>query len=275
MSLPLLAVAVMTLQMSAAPVARSVASHDPSYRTAQGKTAAQDTPHPASTSMSPREVAEMRADILMARKEFEDAVRAYEALLATYPKDSELLNKTGIAFQQQGFSTSAEHYYKLAVKYDKDYVSAINNVGTVEYERKKYARAVKWYERAINVHPDMATLYSNLGYAYFADKKYPEAMGAFVKAIQLDPEIFQRRGGSGALVQQRSVPDPGMFYFYMARSYGQMGNAERCAHYLKMSRDDGYQQYTAATSDPAFSKVIQDPQVKEILNPVSDTTAAQ
>jgi tetratricopeptide (TPR) repeat protein len=267
MNLPILAVAVMALQMSAAPGVRSEAAHDTA--------GAQDAPHAVNTSMSPREVAEMHADILMARKEFENAVRAYKALLATYPKDSELLNKEGIAFQQQGYSTNAEHYYKLAVKYDKDYVSAINNVGTVEYERKKYGRAVKWYERAITVRPDMATLYSNLGYAYFSDKKYPEAMGAFVKAIQLDPEIFQRRSENGVTVQQRTVPDPGMFYFYMARSYGQMGNAERCAHYLKMSRDDGYQKYTAATSDPVFSKVIQDPQVKEILHPASDTTAAQ
>ncbi len=263
MNLPLLACAVMALQVSAATA------------TPQSKPGMQSAPPVANASMSPREVAEMHADLLMARKEFEEAVRAYGVLLEKYPKDSELLNKRGIAFQQEGYAGAAEHNYKRAVKYDKEFVSAINNVGTVEYEKKKYGNAAKWYLRAIRVRPDMATLYSNLGYAYFAEKRYPEAMGAFVKAIGLDPEIFQHHEGNGVTVQQRSVPDPGMFYYYMARSYAQMGNAERCAHYLKMSRDEGYKQYMAAGTDPGFAKVAEDERVKEILHPASDTTAVQ
>ena len=59
-------------------------------------------PMPADTeTLTPRQAAEMRADILMARKEFLDAVRAYdddsEESSRTTP---ELLNKMGVAYQQ-------------------------------------------------------------------------------------------------------------------------------------------------------------------------------
>ena len=47
------------------------------------------TPKPFS-SLSPREAAEMRADILMARKEYSDAVGAYMQILANDPKTPRL-----------------------------------------------------------------------------------------------------------------------------------------------------------------------------------------
>src|SRR6202453_5448956 len=52
------------------------------------------------SSMSPREAAEMRADILMARKEYFQAAGVYLQILLNEPKNAELLNKVGVAFQQ-------------------------------------------------------------------------------------------------------------------------------------------------------------------------------
>ena len=58
-----------------------------------------------------------------------------------------------------------------------------------------------------------ATVYSNLGYAYYGNKQYPEAMDAFGKALALDPEVFTQKGGVGAILQQRTAPDPGDVQF--------------------------------------------------------------
>jgi tetratricopeptide (TPR) repeat protein len=109
-------------------------------------------------------------------------------------------------------------------------------------------------------------VYSNLGYAYFANKQYPEAMNSFQKALALDPTVFDRRGQGGTVVQQRSTPDPGLFYFFVAKTYAQAGDAERAAHYLKLARDDGYAEFLSAQSDPAFARVIKDPGVQEVLH---------
>jgi tetratricopeptide (TPR) repeat protein len=218
------------------------------------------------SSMSPREAAEMRGDIFMARKEFSAAVAEYERILVNEPKNAALFNKVGVAYQQLGDLQRAERAYKRSMHADKNFASAVNNCGTVEYEKKHFGKAIGLYKKGIELRGDMPTMYSNLGYAYFANKEYPEAMNSFQKALALDPTIFDRRGQGGTVVQQRSTPDPGLFYFFVAKTYAQAGDAERAAHYLKLARDDGYAEFLSAQTDPAFAKVIKDPGVQEVLH---------
>jgi tetratricopeptide (TPR) repeat protein len=224
------------------------------------------TTAPPLATMTPREALEMRGDIFMARKEYSSAVGEYEHILITEPKNAEVLNKIGVAYQQLGDLLRAERAYRRSMHADKKFASAANNCGTVEYERKHYGKAIGLYVKALELRGDMPTMYSNLGYAYFANKEYPEAMTAFERALSLDPTIFDRRGQGGTVVQQRSTPDPGLFYFFVAKTYAQTGDAERAAHYLKLARDDGYADFLAAQTDPAFAKVIKDPAVQEVLH---------
>ncbi len=218
-----------------------------------------------SPPMSPRQVAEMRAAILMARKEYSDAAIAYQHLLETDPRNADFLNRTGMAYQELGQDDLAEHFYKKAMRADKQFSEAINNLGTVEYSRKRYGKAIKYYKKAIDVAPQMAAVYSNLGYAYCAIKKYPAAMEVFGKAVALDPMIFEHRGSSGSLLQQRTAADSGELYFTIAKSYAKLGDAERVARYLKLARDGGYKNFIGVEKDPAFEKVIKDPRVREAL----------
>lgn len=221
----------------------------------------------ANAAMSPRQTEEMRADFLVAKKEYGDAIAIYQKLLKAQPKDAGLLNKVGLAYQQQGMYTHAAQFYKRATKADSSFASAWNNLGTVEYERKHFRKAIRLYDKALALRNDMASIYSNLGYACLADNQYPAAMNAFEKALALDPTVFERRGGAGITVQQRSMTDPGMFYFYVAKSYALAGNAERCAHYLTMARDEGYKDFASAQTDPAFSRVMKDPRVQQVFEP--------
>ena len=220
------------------------------------------------SDLSPRQMLEMRADILMARKLFPDAIALYQKVSASEPRNAVLLNKIGIAYQQEGRSDRAEHYYKLAIKADKKYASALNNLGTVEYEKQKYRKAIRYYKQAIAQGSDLGTVYSNLGYAYFGDKKYADAMDSCLKALAADPAVFSHRSGFGTVIQQRSVADKGLFYFVVAKTYAAAGDAEHCARFLKMARDEGYKEMDAVKTDPAFKKVIDDPRVQEALVPV-------
>jgi len=218
------------------------------------------------SSMSPREAAEMRADILMARKEYFRAAGAYLQILLNESKNAELMNKVGVAYQQLGDLDRSEKFYKRAMHADKKFASAANNCGTVEYEKKHYSKAISLYNKALDLRTDLPTVYSNLGYAYFEDKQYPQAMGSFQKALALDPTIFDRRGLGGTVVLQRTATDPGLFYFFVAKTYAQAGDAERAAHYLKLARDDGYSGFLSAQTDPGFAKVIKDPALQEVLH---------
>jgi tetratricopeptide (TPR) repeat protein len=215
--------------------------------------------------LSPRASAELRADVLMARKEYADAVNAYVQILNSEPKNAEIANKIGIAYQQLGELNKSERYYKKSIKADKYFASPLNNLGTVEYEKKHFGKSITLYQKALVLRTDLATVYSNLGYAYFGNKEYPQAMDAFGKALALDPAIFDRKGSGGTIVQQRTTTDPGLFYFFVAKSFALAGDVEHAAHYLKLARDDGYKDFLNAETDPAFAKVIKDPRVREVL----------
>ncbi len=226
-----------------------------------------DTPteSPAYRAMTPQEKVEMRADLFMARKEYEEAVKAYKTVLIDDPHNAKVLNFVGMAYQQIGDGEQAEHYYKLAVRADKKDTNALNNLGTVEYSEQRYGQAIKYYRKSIARGNAAATVYTNLGYAYCGVREYPKAMVVFAQALALDPEVFDHKGTAGSVLQQRSSPDPGALHFMLAKSYGRIGDAERAARYLKMSRDEGYKQYRTAESDPDFARVIKDPRVQEAL----------
>jgi tetratricopeptide (TPR) repeat protein len=239
----------------------SVARQDPpASNDASASRAGQTTP-----PLTARDAALIRGDIQMARKDYEQAIAEYRLALDADPKGAVLLNKMGIAYQQLGQLDQAERSYKKAMKADKKFSSAVNNLGTLEYQRKRYGRSIKYYNEALKRDMQTATIYSNLGYSYYGNKQYPEAMDAFGKALALDPDVFTKKGGVGAVLQQRTVPDPGMFNFLLAKFYAKNGDAERAAHYLKLSRDFGYKDYRSVEKDPVFASVINDPRVQEVL----------
>jgi tetratricopeptide (TPR) repeat protein len=210
---------------------------------------------------------EKQADLMMARKEYAEAVESYQKLVEQAPRNAVYVNKLGIAYHQQAMLKTAQQLYEKSAKIDPHYADALNNIGTVFYQRKKYRKAVQYYKKALKVRDDLPSVYSNLGYAYFSEKHYPEAMEAFQRALQLDPTVFEHFSRSGSILQDRSVSDHGTFYFLLAKSYAQMGNVERCAHYLRKARDEGYTSMNKVKSDPAFAAMLQEPSVKEILQP--------
>lgn len=220
-----------------------------------------------SSPVTDREKDEMRAQILMARKDYAEAIKAYDQLLKKDPKNAGMLNQLGIAYQELGDLEEAEHSYKKAIHADKTYVSAINNLGALEYSKANYRKAIKYYRKAV-VMPDgdRAVIYSNLGFAYFGNHEYSPALTAFGHALALDPDIFSRKSGAGAIIQQRSATDPGMLYFLVAKSYAKAGDAEQTAHYLKVARDDGYKNFVSAKTDPDFARVIKDRRVQEVFD---------
>src|SRR5580704_3830355 len=91
---------------------------------------------------------EMRGDIFMAEKKYEQAAEAYKE----GSKDSAvLLNKTGIAYHQMLRLDVAEKYYRFSVKANPHYAEAINNLGTIYFSRKSYRPAVSEYRKALRI----------------------------------------------------------------------------------------------------------------------------
>ena len=211
---------------------------------------------------------EQMGDLYMVRKEYREAAELYKRLSDENPKNPVYLNKLGIAMHQLTALTSALKYYQQAVKVDPLYADAHNNIGTIWYQRKRYGKAIREYQRAIKLRQDMAVLYSNLGYAYFGDKKYEESIASFRQALSIDPQFFDHGNSrSGSVLQDRSVDDRGRFYYMLAKSFAESGNIERCLVYLRKAKDEGYKELMAAKTDPAFSAVLKDPAIQDVLTP--------
>jgi tetratricopeptide (TPR) repeat protein len=234
---------------------------------------AQQTPalqDPAAFVVKPQLTDEQLADLYMVRKDYGQAAQIYKRLSDQQPRNAVYLNKLGIAFHQQTALTLALKYYERATKVDPYYADAQNNIGTIWYQRKKFGKAVRAYERALKIRGDMAVLYSNLGYAYFGEKKYDQSLAAFRQALAIDPHLFESNGSrAGSVLQDRSVGDRGRFYFLLAKSYAEAGNFDRCILYLRKAKEEGYGSMTDVKKDPAFSAVLKEPSVQELLEPKS------
>lgn len=253
--------------------ASSLAASHPDENQQQGPPA-QQTAATGQEAMTPEQVEEMHGDIFMARKMFSEAIQTYQDLLLADPKNAKVLNKAGICYQQLGDVKQAERYYKNSFKADKTFASPLNNLGTLEFGKHKYKGAIKDYKKAIKVDPTLATTFSNLGYAYLARKKVKDAILSFRQAILLNPNVFQDRAEEGSVVEQRGNMDQGFYYYTLAKTFAMLGDAERCAHYLTMARDEGYKKYTDARKDPVFKPVLKDPRIQLILAPPTTDTAS-
>ena len=212
--------------------------------------------------------AEEMADLMMARKEFREAALAYKKIAEEDPKNAIICNKLGIALHKEFDLNGALRSYERAVKLDPTYADAQNNIGVIWYDKKKFGRAIRAYQKAIKMRSDLAVSYSNLGYAYFSDKKYEESISAFQQALRLDPTVLDHGAGrNGSTVQDRSVEDRAKFYFLLAKSFAESGNFDRALIYLRKAKEEGYKSMSDVQKDPAFSAMLNMPEMQEVLAP--------
>jgi len=218
---------------------------------------------------TPQQIEVTRAQILVAEKRYEEAVQAYQKLLTEQPGNAHYANMLGVVYQQLGDLGKARKAYQRAMRSDPAFGDAFNNLGTTWYQEKKYRKAVRAYLKALQVDPKLAPAYANLGFAYFSDHKYPEAMNAFNQALSLDPDVLDVGGRGGSVLQDHTVSDHGMFYFLLAKTFAERGEAANCAQDLLKALDEGYPDIIKVKTDPSFAKVISDPDVQAILQRAS------
>jgi len=213
-------------------------------------------------SQLPTISAEMRADIMMARKMYREAIDFY----LQAPQDSAIvLNKLGIAHHQLTELSLAKKYYERAAKTKPDYAEAINNLGTIYYAQKNYRRAITWYKKALEHSPESASMLMNLGTAYFARKNYDLAFATYQEALKIDPEVFEHRGTHGTLLMERSVEERAKFHFYLAKTYAKAGANERALLYLRKALEEGFKDRDKIVNGPEFAGLLQMDEFKQIM----------
>ncbi len=210
-----------------------------------------------STKVTP----ELRGDIMMARKMYREAIDKYKEA----PNSAVISNKIGIAYHQLMQLNMARKYYEHAIKLDRNYSEAINNLGTVFYAQKSYKRAIGDYKKALRIAPNSAAVLSNLGTAYFARKNYDLASTAFQRAFELDPEIFERHSSQGTLLQERSVEERAKFHYYLAKTYAKAGKNDLALIYIRKALEEGFKDREKFAKEPEFVGLREDPEFKKLM----------
>ena len=217
-----------------------------------------DSPHPRELTL------EQRADIFMARKNYADAADYYyRAIKLSNLKDPELWNKLGIAYQQDSKLHRARQAYTHATHVDKNFAEGWNNIGTVYFTEKKYGKSVPYYLRAIKLRNDTAAFHMNLGTSYYHLKKLDEAVEEYRTALGIDPKVVSQQSGVATVIHAGATDVE--FYFYLAKAFASIGNAEDAVRYLRRALEDGYGDPKRIQEDPDFKKISQYPAFVELM----------
>jgi tetratricopeptide (TPR) repeat protein len=244
--------------------AAALAAIVPLTGTAQDKLTAgvRETVAPANPDRPTPLSSEARGDIFMARKMYREAIETY--LLDKQP-NAIIFNKVGIAFHQTGDLNTAERHYQKAIKAKADYAEAINNLGTIQYAKKSYRRAVSTYKKALKYSPNAASIHSNLGTAWFARKKYAEAMACYETAMAIDPDVFEHRSSTGVLLQERSVDERAKFHYYLAKAYAKQGRQDLALLYIRKSLEEGFKERAKYMEESEFAQLRALPEFEVLM----------
>ena len=194
---------------------------------------------------------EARGDVLMAQGHYVDAIKAYREA----PQNSAAVwNKMGIAWQHHYAIDAAKMDYERALRMKPNYPEAMNNLGTIYYEKKNYKKAEKLYRRALKLSPHAATFYNNLGAAYFAQGKLRQGADAYQHAFAIDPAVFNRNSAQG-IAELGSSTQQAYQNYTLAELFARAGMTDRAIEYLRRALDEGFNDRKRVMADRSFASL--------------------
>ncbi len=97
-----------------------------------------------------------------------------------------------LVFDEKNDFDNAIHYYSLAIKYDPEYVEAINALGYLNFKFEYFYEAIKWFKLAISKNsPINYHINMNTALAFSKIDKPDSAFHYFAESIKIKPDNFQ------------------------------------------------------------------------------------
>jgi tetratricopeptide (TPR) repeat protein len=170
----------------------------------------------------------------------------------------------GIAYQLMFNLTEAMHCYEVSHKLDPKNANVLNNLGTAFDAMKQFHNAERQYRKALKLDPDSALILKNLGTNLLAQHKYQKGWQQYQAAIKLDPTIFQNNSRP-RIENPASISDRGAMNYYMAKSCAKAGMPEQAIQYLRMALNEGFTSPKKIIEDNEFATLQGIPAFEEML----------
>jgi tetratricopeptide (TPR) repeat protein len=210
---------------------------------------------------------ELRGDVFLARKMYEDAAIEYERFVRIDEYNPLIINKLGLAYLQLQELDDAEEQYRDALRVNPYYLPSLNNLGSVEQARSDYRRALGYYVDALEILPDYSVVLQNVGALYFAQEQYEIGLEFYIRALRSDPTLFDPSEGGLPTLAQATRSNEAMTNFYMAKLFANIGDADRTMSYLYRAVEEGFDD-ADLLSDSVFSLLAEDVRFLQLVEGV-------
>ena len=117
------------------------------------------------------------------------------------PQVSKLLQQ-GLTFHQQGNLTEAQVIYEQILNIQPDHFDALQLLGVLSAQIKKYSKAVEFLSKALKINPKHAKVCNNYGIALKELKRFDEAIASYDQAIAINPDYIDALSNRGNALQE-------------------------------------------------------------------------
>lgn len=133
----------------------------------------------------------IRAEELIRKGQFDDAITFLSCFLAKAPQNVEAYNLLGIAFTGKKKLSSANFEYRRALKMRADFVPALKNLAINELTQGAEYPAVRHFSAALKLAPSDPVIHAYLGKIAFSHHEFGSAAGHLEKTKDLiqDPTV--------------------------------------------------------------------------------------
>lgn len=101
------------------------------------------------------------------------------------------LLQRGIELQRTKQFKQAEYHYQLVLREDPDNPDALNLMGTLAAEAKRYDKSIEYLERAVKLRPKDPAFRNNLANGYILDGQHANAIPHLRRAIKVKPRFLE------------------------------------------------------------------------------------
>lgn len=142
-----------------------------------------------------------------ATRQYDEALKLYQSLLAEHPEDAQLHYAVGSVYYLKVAFQDAIRHLEESRRLDPDQLLSPYYLAMANQKQGRNKESIRMFREILNAYPDHALSYEGLAVSLFKERQYEEAKLNFEKAIQLNPKSATANYQLGQLLVRMGLRD--------------------------------------------------------------------